>query len=60
MDRRVIINSKRKRNENKIVVSINPKLGDLIMSKLKIFLNWRAEPVSVAKLWDDLLLGVKG
>jgi len=29
------------------------------MNKLKV-VNWRTEPMNVAKFWDDLLLGVKG
>ena len=41
------------------LVLLNPKLTDLIMSKLKVS-NQRAEPVNVAKFWDDLWLGVKG
>jgi len=35
------------------LVLLNPKLTDLIMSKLKVS-NQRAEPVNVAKFWDDL------
>lgn len=34
MGRRVDIGSKRKRSENILVTYTNPKLGDLIMSKL--------------------------
>jgi len=32
---------------------LDPKLTDLIMNKLKV-LNWRTEPMNVAKFWDDL------
>jgi len=37
---------------------LDPKPEELILSRLKI-LYWRAEPVFVAKNWDDLRLGVK-
>jgi hypothetical protein len=29
------------------------------VSRLKAVIRWRAEPVFVAKNWDDLRLGVK-
>jgi len=36
----------------------DPKPGDLTMSRLTAVTRLRAAPVSVAKLWEDLWLGV--
>ena len=36
----------------------DPKPGDLTMSRLTAVTRPRAAPVSVAKLWEDLWLGV--
>ena len=42
--------------------SKNPKTSDLGLTRLKAreSLDWRTEPVTVAKVWDELGLGVKG
>jgi len=35
------------------LILLDPKLIDLIMSRLKV-ISLRTEPVNVAKFWDDL------
>jgi len=59
MDRRVDVSSKRKRSDSKFSYPHIPeaKWSNNEQAERSV---WRAEPVSVAKLWDDLLLGVKG
>lgn len=39
-----------------------PKTSDLDLTRLKAreILSWRTEPVTVAEVWDELGLGVKG
>jgi len=59
MDRRVIINSKRKRIEKKYSYLYKPEAkwsnNEQVERRAR-----KTEPVNVAKFWDDLLLGVKG
>lgn len=63
MGRRVDSCSKRKQNENKkfykFSYSYKPEAKWSNNEQVERF-TWKTEPVSVAKLWDDLLLGVKG
>ena len=59
MGRRVDIGSKRKRSESVYSYWYIPEARWSNNEQV----DWearRTEPVSVAKLWDDLLLGVKG
>jgi len=45
----------------KKLLLFHPKPSDLTVSRLKLCKNqWRIEPVSVEKDWDDLRFGVKG